>query len=288
MTARIERFGEMVKELPGTTPGARPPMIMAPHPVSSTDASRCGLSALMRAATAIADVISHPADTGDSFQVVATAIDELATGVDSDPIAMAATLFDGHGLRGATTDYYDVRNSLIPAVLQRRIGIPISLSVIFIEIAARHDRVVTAIGMPGHFLTGWGAAFIDPFHGGIVRSADQCLALYHATTGASGPMPAQAMAPISDLDIVRRMTANLVGVSQRSNPSVRMHALNLAAELPGADVPLLRAAAELAGRAGLYDRAGSVLGRAAAASRADADLSDQLEAASIRWLSRMN
>ena len=75
-------------------------------------------------------------------------------------------LFDAYGFRGNTDNYYDPRNSFFNDVLDRRVGIPITLSTVYIEVARRLDFRISGVGMPGHFLVKYSDRreefFIDP------------------------------------------------------------------------------------------------------------------------------
>ena len=77
-------------------------------------------------------------------------------------------LFDVLQFRGNEEDFYDPRNSCLNSVLMRRLGIPISLSVVYIEIARRLNKPVFGIGLPGHFIVVYQDSesryFLDPFH----------------------------------------------------------------------------------------------------------------------------
>jgi regulator of sirC expression with transglutaminase-like and TPR domain len=79
-------------------------------------------------------------------------------------------LFDELGFTGNEADYYNPANSCLNEVLATKTGIPITLSVVYLEIARRLDKPVFGIGQPGHFIVqyddGHYAAYIDPFHGG--------------------------------------------------------------------------------------------------------------------------
>jgi regulator of sirC expression with transglutaminase-like and TPR domain len=81
--------------------------------------------------------------------------------------AVRAVLFDELGLRGNTARYYDARNSFLSDVLDRRMGIPLSLSVVFLEVAWRLGLPAQGLGYPGHFLVGAGPRVIDCFNGGV-------------------------------------------------------------------------------------------------------------------------
>ena len=114
-------------------------------------------SALFRAAFAIA-MHEHPAA---DLERAEAAISSLANAVNGrvqskNPQARLAHLhdvmFDVSGFRGNTDDYYDPRNSFLNDVLERRVGIPISLSVVYLEVARRIDLPLLGINFPGHFL----------------------------------------------------------------------------------------------------------------------------------------
>src|SRR5262245_20591504 len=87
-------------------------------------------------------------------------------------------LFDTYGFRGNSNDYYDPRNSFFNDVLDRRIGIPITLSTVYIEVARRLDFRIAGVGMPGHFLVKYADRseefFIDPFNCGEILTHDDC------------------------------------------------------------------------------------------------------------------
>jgi regulator of sirC expression with transglutaminase-like and TPR domain len=97
-------------------------------------------------------------------------LDELAARCrrrGGDVAAVRALLFDELGFRGNTADYYDARNSFLSDVMDRRIGIPITLSVVFLEVGWRLGLDVQGIGYPGHFLVRAGTRILDCFRGGV-------------------------------------------------------------------------------------------------------------------------
>jgi regulator of sirC expression with transglutaminase-like and TPR domain len=87
-------------------------------------------------------------------------------------------LFEEVGFRGNVEDYYDPRNSFLNDVIDRRTGIPITLSIIYMEVACRAGLEVSGVGLPGHFLVragrGAGPVLVDPFHGGALLSEADC------------------------------------------------------------------------------------------------------------------
>jgi regulator of sirC expression with transglutaminase-like and TPR domain len=123
------------------------------------------------------------------------------------------TLFESLQFRGNEGDYYDPRNSCLNSVLSRRLGIPISLSVVYIEIARRLQRPVYGVGLPGHFIVVYEDAnsryWIDPFHRGRILSFEDCCDLALQTAGVDVRINPSVLAPVSSRQILTRMLANL-------------------------------------------------------------------------------
>ena len=120
-------------------------------------------------------------------------------------------LFQEIGLRGNADDYYNPRNSCLNEVLQGRLGIPITLSVIYIEIGRRLAKQVVGIGLPRHFVIQYDdgdySAYIDPFHGGAILSSEDCYRLAQAED--ENP---RLLAPVCKRQVVMRMINNLRGI----------------------------------------------------------------------------
>ncbi len=127
--------------------------------------------------------------------------------------ALAEFLFQAFGLRGNTANYADPRNSYLNEVLDRRAGIPISLSVIYLEIGRQLGLPVAGVGLPGHFIvsvqTAAGAVYLDPFHGGVTLTRENCVELARSASGYSGPFERRWLEPAAPRDIVARMLNNL-------------------------------------------------------------------------------
>jgi regulator of sirC expression with transglutaminase-like and TPR domain len=126
-------------------------------------------------------------------------------------------LFEEIGLRGNADDYYNPRNSCLNQVLDGRLGIPITLSVIYMEIGRRLAKHVVGIGLPRHFVIQYDdgdySTYIDPFHGGAILSPDDCYRL--AQVEDVNP---RLLTPVRKQQVVMRMINNLRGIyfSQRS------------------------------------------------------------------------
>ena len=123
-------------------------------------------------------------------------------------------LFDELGFRGNDQDFFDSRNSCLDQVLERRTGLPITLSVLYMEIARRLAMPVYGIGLPRHFLIQFNdgnySTYIDPYNGGRTVSVQECFAL----AGAPVADPV-LLRPVSQKAIVMRMLQNLRGVYLR-------------------------------------------------------------------------
>ena len=141
-------------------------------------------------------------------------------------------LFDELGFRGNTADYYDPKNSCLNEVLTARTGIPITLSLVYMEIARRLGRPVAGIGLPGHFIVryddGVYSAFIDPFHGGRLLEPEDCYALSREVSQVEIEPDPRWLAPVSKRDVLLRMLRNLSGAySSRGQTEKAISALNL-------------------------------------------------------------
>ena len=176
---------------------------------------------LARTALLIA-ALEHP-DLDLEQQLVA--LDSLAAaafrriGPDRQPLtsvnALSDYLFDEVGFRGNQEDYYDPRNSYLNQVLARRVGIPITLTLLCIEVGKRVGVPLMAIGMPGHLLVRHRDEpdlFIDPFYGGILLSQDECAQRLREIAGANLPWDSSYLAPISNREFIARMLRNLKGI----------------------------------------------------------------------------
>jgi len=122
-------------------------------------------------------------------------------------------LYDSAGFRGNAEDYYDPRNSFLGEVLDRKLGIPISLAVVVLEACDRAGIPAYGVAFPGHFLvrSGSGAAIIDPFAGRRL-GADELKSLYTRATGDHRGPSERLLSPASKSQILLRMLANLRGI----------------------------------------------------------------------------
>ena len=135
--------------------------------------------------------------------------------------ALNHVLFRQHGFDGNRDDYYDPRNSFLSEVLDRKIGIPITLCVLYMEVARRISVPVEGIGFPGHFLVkcsdGEEAIFIDPFHRGEIKISEDLGQMLEKLYGRKVALRPQFLEAVGKKQILKRMLANLKAIYLRNN-----------------------------------------------------------------------
>jgi regulator of sirC expression with transglutaminase-like and TPR domain len=136
-------------------------------------------------------------------------------------------LFEELQFVGNRENYEDPRNSCLNEVLDRRTGIPITLSVVYMEVARRAGLQVDGINFPGHFLVRCpeqkGQLIIDPFHAGALLSEHKCRLLLQKHVGNEVAFSKSLLAPATRDQIIVRMLLNLkrIYVNMRSFPQAR-------------------------------------------------------------------
>lgn len=150
----------------------------------------------------------------DQLDTLAARVRDQA-GPTTEPEALVRALhihlFDHLGFTGNPSDYYSPDNSYLNRVLETRVGMPIALSVVYLEVARRLGVACQGIGLPGHFVVGLEASglYLDPFHGGQLLSAGDCRRLVQDMFGPSVPWREEFLAPYTKRDILFRMLNNL-------------------------------------------------------------------------------
>jgi regulator of sirC expression with transglutaminase-like and TPR domain len=128
-------------------------------------------------------------------------------------------LFDEEGFRGNADDYYDPRNSCLNDVLERRLGIPITLSVLAMEVGRRVGLEILGLGLPGHFCVGSRIGsellVLDPFGGGRVLERAEAEAIVSRSVGRAVKLTDAHFAPTPKAQIVVRMLRNLESIYAR-------------------------------------------------------------------------
>lgn len=174
-----------------------------------------------------------------------TRIDELAERVwkvaaSIEPQRTIATLnrvlFDEARLRGNREDYYDPRNSFLNDVLDRGLGIPITLALVYMEVARRIGFRLMGVGMPGHFLLkhfadGGQELLIDCFNRGDILSRQDCQTRLDEIYSGQMTLRPEFLHPLSHRQILTRMLNNL--------KTVYLSTRNFRKALPIADLILM-------------------------------------------------
>lgn len=134
--------------------------------------------------------------------------------------ALNDVLFEQEGFQGDTESYYDPRNSLLDQVIERRRGIPITLSVMFQAVAGAGGLQVEGVGLPGHFIVRAAddstTVLVDPFHRGQILTVQDCKRRVETVTGAPARWRDEWLAPTPPRDILIRMLNNLKGIYLRA------------------------------------------------------------------------
>ena len=130
-------------------------------------------------------------------------------------------VFEELGFRGDSQDYFSPSNSLLHEVMQRRIGVPLTLSIIFMELGWRIGIPFEGVGFPGHFLVRLKGEprdlVLDPFNHARTMHEDDCRRLLDEVTGGRVPFDGRLLASVTKRDIIMRLLRNLKGAYLRSH-----------------------------------------------------------------------
>jgi regulator of sirC expression with transglutaminase-like and TPR domain len=218
-------------------------------------------------------LIARDAHPGLDLAEQSARLDELARpltgrGLSDFPPTVQARLLSDYlyvvcGFHGARADYYEPRNSFLNEVLDRKTGIPITLAVVYIEVARRVGVAALGVGFPGHFLVRLGArpgdpsaernepTLVDPFHQGRLLDADALSGLLRRAN-VRAPLSSDMLVPAPTRHIVARMLMNLRGIytARGDGPRLLLTLDRLIDLLPDLS-------SELIERAKLYEKLGA-------------------------------
>lgn len=173
------------------------PLAEAALLIAAEEYPQLDVAAYLRRLDALAD---------ETREAVEKAQDGRAAGA-----ALARFLYEVQGFRGNEDDYYDPRNSFLNEVLDRRRGIPITLSIVYMEVARRLGVGVQGVGLPGHFLVRLveDGTFVDPFMGQVDLTENDCAERVRALHGARLKLEPSMLAAQSHRQILIRVLRNL-------------------------------------------------------------------------------
>jgi len=125
-----------------------------------------------------------------------------------------AEMFDIDGYRGESADYYHPRNAFLNEVIDRKTGLPIALSIVFLHVANRLGLAAFGVGLPGHYIVKvqfeLNEVYVDPFHGGTTLTMAEIAELMQQTGG--GSMHPEYLRAWSGRATLLRVLANLQGM----------------------------------------------------------------------------
>jgi regulator of sirC expression with transglutaminase-like and TPR domain len=140
-------------------------------------------------------------------------------------MALNRFLFQEEGFRGNTEQYYDARNSYLNEVIDRRTGIPITLSTVYIEVARRAGIEVQGVGLPGHFVVRVQmpsrALLVDPFHGGSLLTERDCQERLDRIFDGKVKLEPKMLQPCRRKEMLERILRNLKAIYLRDQDKDR-------------------------------------------------------------------
>lgn len=136
-----------------------------------------------------------------------------------------AEMFDVAGYAGDTQSYYDPRNAYLNEVIDRKLGIPITLSIVFLHAAARLGFTASGVGLPGHYIVKvqfeLNEVYVDPFHGGTTLSLAEIGELLREVSGGQTQLASEHLRAWSGRDTLVRVLANLQNMWARAGDGRR-------------------------------------------------------------------
>lgn len=148
---------------------------------------------------------------------------------------LQAVMFDADGYRGDTHNYYDPRNAYLNEVIDRKLGIPITLSIVFLHVAAKVGLDAWGVGLPGHYIVKvrfeLNEAYFDPFHSGQSLSIAEIGELVQQLSGGTTELAREHLRAWSGRETLHRVLANLVGMWSRTGDTRRANSARERMEL---------------------------------------------------------
>ena len=139
-----------------------------------------------------------------------------------------AEMFDVDGYTGDASRYYDPRNAYLNEVIDRRIGLPITLSIVFIHVATKLGLNVAGVGLPGHYLVKVrfeiNEVFVDPFHGGETLTLKDIASLLRQMSGGAIELTSDHLRAWSGRETIARVLGNLVNMWTQAGDSRKANA----------------------------------------------------------------
>jgi len=136
-----------------------------------------------------------------------------------------AEMFDKDDYRGDTESYYDPRNAYLNEVIDRKLGIPITLAIVFLHVASKIGLSASGVGLPGHYIVKvqfeLNEVYVDPFQAGTTLTVPEIGALLRQLSGGSMQLASEHLRAWSGRETLQRVLANLVSMWSRAGDSRR-------------------------------------------------------------------
>jgi regulator of sirC expression with transglutaminase-like and TPR domain len=207
-------------------------------------------------------LIAAHAQPGLDVDAELAVLDGLAAGIPERTLdGWRRHLFVDLGFSGNVKRYYDPANSFLNEVVRRRRGLPITLSVLAMEVGRRIGLRLEGVGMPGHFLLRHGPdAYVDPFDAGRLLDRAGCVERFHAVNGPGLAFDPSYLDPVGPRTILARMLNNLKSVyAARGDIAALSWVFDLRMAIPGASPLEGREWAMVLGATGRFEEAASEL-----------------------------
>ena len=146
-----------------------------------------------------------------------------------------AEMFDVDGYRGDATNYYDPRNAYLNEVIDRKLGLPITLSIIFLHVASKLGLAAAGVGLPGHYIVKvqfeLNEVYVDPFHGGTTLTLPEIDALLRELGDGSIRLASDHLRAWTARETLVRVLSNLQNMWGRAGDSRKANAARERVEL---------------------------------------------------------
>ncbi len=202
-------FKEFAAAMPGETTLDRAALLIGRIGSLGTDERELALAPYLAQLDALAASVQQIIDHA-----------EPAAGPIQRAKAICTVLFDEAEFRGNEADYYNPRNSFLSCVLDRKLGIPITLGILYLEVARRVGVLAQGVNFPGQFIVrvavedAW--MFVDVFNNGKILTPSELEGLVKKFVGPDAKLEPRLVAAASKRQILTRLLTNLAGIYGKS------------------------------------------------------------------------
>lgn len=139
-----------------------------------------------------------------------------------------AEMFDRDGYRGDDANYYDPRNAYLNDVIERKAGLPILLSIVYLDVATRVGLNAAGVGLPGHYVVKvtfeMNELYVDPFHGGTTLTMAEIATMISGISGGQVRLTSEHLRAWTPRQTLARVLGNLQNIWGRAGEARKAHA----------------------------------------------------------------